>query len=334
MAYDYEYKPPKKKRSFLWWVVMAVVLFSGYRYYLDYKLVDSGNRAMEKGDCITATQNYSEVEAAFRLFDIGGLEKTSNSLRLECAELYQAQSDRKNGEYESALWHYTEQALNYPNSVLTKFARGGAQRIISDRPAADYVSGRICAGIDDLVKQGAIKNKNATLPDIYADCGDHFFSIQDWENSMLFFYMLIDEYPNDANIKTYQQEIALAAYNYADMIGAGEIEVPEISGSYQPGKSMYIVNNATSEQIRIMLTGPQTVIKTLPACPSCGSYGVLGPMFCPTEATTGRYELLPGNYKVVVESITDSSITPYSGEWRLSGGNTYEDCFYVYTTSW
>jgi len=48
----------------------------------------------------------------------------------------------------------------------------------------------------------------------------------------------------------------------------------------------------------------------------------------------GRYTLEPGQYDVVVESISDRGVTPGPSNWDLVSGDQYSSCFFIVTTFW
>jgi hypothetical protein len=82
-----------------------------------------------------------------------------------------------------------------------------------------------------------------------------------------------------------------------------------------------------------VFSGPESRIEKLDACSSCIKYYGNGPTYCPEKGPVGRYTLTPGNYEVLVESISDKGITPWVGDWVLQSGNEYSNCFFIVTSS-
>lgn len=91
---------------------------------------------------------------------------------------------------------------------------------------------------------------------------------------------------------------------------------------------MVVIQNDSPERLRLVFSGSQSMIVELAACSSCTTY-MFTPFSCPEKGPVGRYSLTPGNYEVLVESISDSGVTPYTGTWELVGGDEYYSCFYI-----
>jgi len=42
--------------------------------------------------------------------------------------------------------------------------------------------------------------------------------------------------------------------------------------------------------------------------------------------------LLPGDYSLLVETVTSEGVTPYTGTFTMDDGTKYDSCFYIVTT--
>jgi hypothetical protein len=42
--------------------------------------------------------------------------------------------------------------------------------------------------------------------------------------------------------------------------------------------------------------------------------------------------LAPGSYSFLVRSVSESGTTPFAGDWELSSGTAYSNCFYITQT--
>ena len=42
-----------------------------------------------------------------------------------------------------------------------------------------------------------------------------------------------------------------------------------------------------------------------------------------------RYTLQPGEYEVLVRSVSDPTVNPFTGVWSLATGQAYSSCFYL-----
>ena len=52
----------------------------------------------------------------------------------------------------------------------------------------------------------------------------------------------------------------------------------------------------------------------------------------PEQGPTVHYTLQPGEYDVVVESLSEPNTRPWTGHWSLGNGDRYESCFYIMKT--
>ena len=73
--------------------------------------------------------------------------------------------------------------------------------------------------------------------------------------------------------------------------------------------------------LKIVFSGPDARIETIDSCPSCTDYSGLGPMYCPELGPIGTYDLTPGTDEVLVETINENGVSPFTGTWNLNGGN-------------
>jgi len=92
-----------------------------------------------------------------------------------------------------------------------------------------------------------------------------------------------------------------------------------------------LIRNKSPESLRIVFSGAENRIEELEACSTCTTF-ISSPSFCPGAGPVGRCTLKPGQYFVVVESTSDKSITPWSGDWVLDGGVEYTNCFFIIKT--
>ena len=51
------------------------------------------------------------------------------------------------------------------------------------------------------------------------------------------------------------------------------------------------------------------------------------------ERTSRTVRIKPGRYRTVARAPGDESIKPYVGDWDLSSGYIYDDCYYIKRSS-
>jgi hypothetical protein len=140
------------------------------------------------------------------------------------------------------------------------------------------------------------------------------------------------EYPDHSLASDVEAALARSIVAQAKAAGAGEIPAPEFSGSTGSEFTEVVIQNDSPERLRIVFSGPDSRVEDLEACSSCQKYFGIGPTFCPEQGPIGRYTLKPGQYEIVVESVSDTGVTPWIGDWGLLSGDEYSSCFFIVTT--
>ena len=151
-------------------------------------------------------------------------------------------------------------------------------------------------------------------------------------NAISSYENLLSEYPNHSLTSNAEMALANLLVAQAKESGAGEILTPDRSGSTVGGLSEVIIQNDSPEKLRIVFSGPESHVEELSACSTCINYSIIGPAFCPEKGPIGRYMLTPGQYDVVVESISDSGTTAWTGDWNLISGDEYYSYFIIVTS--
>jgi tetratricopeptide (TPR) repeat protein len=235
---------------------------------------------------------------------------------LACGQVYDTANNRQDSfaMYESFL-------SEYPNYSPSYEAENG----LVDNPVA-------CEEAGSLQHNYVISNRPNFMLMLYNDCGLAYEADRDWEKAIAMYESFLAYYPNDDFASVIEQYLARSIVAQAKASGAGEIPAPERSGSTGSGFSEVVIQNDSPERLRIVFSGPESRVEELSACNSCTKYTNVGPADCPEKGPVGRYKLSPGQYDVVVESISYNGITPWSGNWHLTGGGEYSSCFFIVTT--
>ncbi len=177
-----------------------------------------------------------------------------------------------------------------------------------------------------------ISKRTNFLPSLYYGCGQAYEDDGDWANAVTMFESFLADYPNHRLASDVEAALARSIVAQAKAGNAGEIPAPERSGSTSSGVTEVIIQNDSTERLRIVFSGPESRVEELGACSSCTTYTGIGPLHCPEKGPIGRYTIKPGQYDVVVEAISASRTSPWSGNWNLAGGDEYYSCFFIVTT--
>ncbi|NET49013.1 MAG: hypothetical protein F6K09_09870, partial [Merismopedia sp. SIO2A8] len=102
-----------------------------------------------------------------------------------------------------------------------------------------------------------------------------------------------------------------------------------LSGYTGDESTVVIIRNDSPEAMRIVLSGTDPQFQDLAPCEDCQSFVESSPTGCPEKGPEARFVLTPGNYNVLVRSIGDRAVTPFTGTWQLGQGSEYYSCFYI-----
>lgn len=243
-------------------------------------------------------------------------EETLPPFYLACGQLWDAGSNTKNSfdMYRSLLSDYPTR----PEASLAEAA------LLKNEIA--------CQATSVLQGMSAIAARGNFMPSLYSACGKAYEEKRDWAHAIEMYNSLLTEYPNSSSAAEAEVALARAIVAQAKATSGGEIPEPAPSGGAASGTVEVVIQNSSPEELRIVFSGPDSRVEKLQACSSCSRYHLIEPTSCPQQGKVGRYTLQPGEYDVVVESLSDSSTKPWTGHWALADASKYDSCFYIVTT--
>jgi tetratricopeptide (TPR) repeat protein len=244
-------------------------------------------------------------------------DETLPSFYFACGQVYDS-----SGDSQSSFTMFKSLITEYPSHSLANNAE-----------AALLENSVTCERAGSLQNNNTISSRPDFMPRLYFKCGQAYEKDRDWSNAIAMYEAFLAEFPDHALAPEAEAGLARAIIAQAKAGGAGDIPAPERSGSTGSGQTEVVIQNDSPERLRIVFSGPESRIEELAACSSCINYTGIGPLYCPEMGPIGRYTLEPGEYEVVVESITDSGVTPWTGTWTLGSGDEYSSCFFLVTTT-
>ncbi len=189
----------------------------------------------------------------------------------------------------------------------------------------DLVSYDFCQFLSSDSDTALIFSTQEKIRNAYLSCAN-----MNQDSDLLAVYL--DQYQDDPNKGVVEEKYAEMLIDNAKKENTGTLSLPPVSGKTASGKSEIRVTNATDQSIRIVLKGPDTVIKEMEKCTWCTDYNNIGPATCPSTDSETTISLKPGHYDVYVATTKGESVTPYTGTWDLQDGDVYSDCYFIVTT--
>lgn len=233
------------------------------------------------------------------------------SFYLACGLMYDG---KEQYDYSFAFFQWV--LTSYPSSP----AATRAETAILINPVS-------CTEIDTL-RQSVIANRVDFMPRLYNTCGLVYELLGDFVSAINMYETFIAEYPDHALAAEVETALARTIVNQAQNMSAGEIVQPEPSGTTTSGSVKIVLQNDSPDKLRITFSGSASRVEEIEPCQNCIVYNPgFEPAYCPELGPLVEYTLPPGEYTVVVESISDTTVIPWLGTWTLSDGMQYYRCF-------
>jgi hypothetical protein len=159
-----------------------------------------------------------------------------------------------------------------------------------------------------------------------AEVGGDDASAIDW------YQWFLDHAPLDARATAARDGLARSLIHRAAGAGAGTLPTPQPTGRSGSAATRVVVYNDSPEQLRLVLSGPETRIEIIAASATSSVYSLVGPPTCRTDVPSLVLQLAPGEYKALVEA-TGGGVEEFVGTWSLTKGAAYESCFFIVSSS-
>lgn len=245
------------------------------------------------------------------------------ALYADCARYEAAASD-----YPAMLGYYATYTEAYPAHPDAATLQADLMAALwQDAPPTAQISEATCDIAPDLDAAGLFPDRETALPSFYTACGDFYLEAERTDAAIAIFTAFTEQFPAHPQAEAVTEQLAGLIVAEADSANADEITLPEAVRRPGAVNAVVTIQNASPEPLRIVLTGPQTYIQTLPACTTCDAF-TTAPPTCPQDGGYGEYEMVAGTYSVVVSSLGDFMV-PFRGTWHLETGYEYPNCFFI-----
>ena len=308
-------------------LILGFVAFRFLHHNYDIDLFNKGHQAYLQLDCTKALGYYDKLDA-WILLTYGDYSSVANQEEMECIWLQGAASQQAAKDFTGAIRTYNDFVTDHAASPLVELVRTKVASIFTDSKPADFFNEDLCKQIDQLLTNNLVPQPDTNLPQVYFTCGQLYEKAGTYPFGIDYYEKFLSAYPNHPLAADVNAALMRAIIARAKLGGGGKLPTPEKSGTTGDGSTLVIVRNESPESLRIVFSGTENRIEELEACSTCTTF-ISSPPFCPGIGLVGRYTLKPGQYFVVVESTSDKSIAPWSGDWALEAGSEYTNCFFI-----
>jgi hypothetical protein len=309
-------------------LVIGIVAFFVVHHNNDINNYIKGHQAYQQFDCVEAVNYYEKALTTLTFFDYGDTRSLAGPEKLECIAFLDGVDKQQAKDFSGALFAYNSFFDSYPASPFAEVAHKNVESIYSENEPAAFVNEEVCRQIDQFLINDLIPQRDTNLPLVYFACGQLYEKAEIYFFAADYYELFLKGYSNHPLASEVESALLRSIVANAKMGGAGNLPTPERSGTTNDGSTVVIIRNESPERLRIGFSGAENRIEELEACSTCSTY-YASPLFCPDTGPVGRYTIQPGQYFVVVDSISDSGITPWSGDWILESGGEYTNCFFI-----
>jgi outer membrane protein assembly factor BamD (BamD/ComL family) len=287
---------------------------------------DSGMQAYQQADC-------DRAQSEFNIF----LEKSSadetdeqivqaESVNKECDLLKSISAQQRSGQPAPVLVASSQLAERYPNSALLDPLRQKTTDLFAENKVQKLAQSASCNKLEPLIKNNLIPQPSQ--PQFYQACGQVFAKNGEHSQAIALYEKFLNQFSNHQLTKAVKTSYAQALYAEAQAKGAGNLPAPSQGGATGDGSTVVEIRNSSPEKMRIVFGGPTPRVEELEPCQDCETYGT-SPTQCPNKGPVGRYTVDSGQYKMVVKSVGESTVIPFTGTWSLAANTLYMNCFYI-----
>ena len=310
------------KRQMLYEIGEYYQLASEYRENSLSKIIEQTSDQYVAGNCDQVIDNVDWINMPDRSSrqSIEGID--TEDLKNNCLD-YNQQVENVQGSAWQKTKSMADFVLSHEGDSLAELA---SQRIIlmaETQGIANVASAEAC----DIIFREWI---DGPYEDYLFACGTAFADAGWADSAVDLFNQFIEKYPDDGRYQDVVNRLADLLIQNARAEGAGVLPPPEVTGRTSKGTTQYLVTNDTPYELRFVFSGPEKKIFSVPACAECIEYAI-APFSCPSNRPEETVVLTPGNYSLLVETVTSEGVTPYTGDFTLEGGSKYEYCFFIVT---
>ncbi|MCL4263017.1 MAG: tetratricopeptide repeat protein [Anaerolineae bacterium] len=291
---------------------------------------DKAVAALSAGDCVTAVPAFQSLaDNPFATED--DIKNPALMHIATCTRFEQLVASQNGGDVAGALVGYDDLMKDYSSSPLQPTIENQAKTVFTAAPA-QVANLTTCDRLDSYLTRSWLPDQETNLPLYYQACGQAYTAAGDYTSAVEVYQRFVTAYPNHPDYGNVEAQMAKAAVAEARAAGAGEIAPPTAVGNGSgSGPAVVVIQNDSREELSLVFSGPEARFETLEPCAECQDYFGSGPEFCPELGPIGTYEVPPGTYDVVVKSISDEGVIPFTGVWDLTAGEEYYSCFFLIT---
>ncbi len=322
----------KASQQKLHWLPGLIILVLGgivVESWMDAYLYHRGEQAYGATNCTQAIAHYNQVIERNRVTDWQDFMARAEARIAECQAYQETVAQAESAPPALALLGHHDFVSRYRDGSLATDLRQQAANLLQTTDLTEVASVEVCDRLDSMHHSRLLPQPNEILPTFRYTCGQTYASDGRHTQAIEQYQQFLQAYPQHDLTLNVETALAKAMVAEAEDMGAGDIGRPPVIGYTATGETVVQIQNSSPEEVRIIFSGTEPRFVELPPCEDCQTYIGEGPELCPEQGPIEEYTLKPGDYDVLVRSISDRRVTPYTGDWQLEGGMQYGTCFFI-----
>lgn len=325
--------PPNQPRRWLLGLgsaaIAAIILPGMVQYFVDRHHYNQGLQAYKTANCSEAIAAMDRVIAANVDRKGDDLVTQAKVKKAECQAFLKGVNEQRAGNGSPALLAYLQLVKQYPDTELLNALKQQTTQLFDTSGMTEMATPKVCAQTNLLLKHHLLPQPTTNLPTFYQSCGNAYAASKNFTQAIAMFETFLDKYPSHPQTEAVKRSYTQAIVYEGRAKGAGKIDRPGYSGVRSDGTTAVVIQNDSPEKVRIVFSGPTPRLEELAPCTDCKTFIGQAPKQCPNKGPIGTYVLQPGEYDVMVKSISDRGVRPFTGVWGLDRGSEYNSCFFI-----
>lgn len=323
------YRPPSQKNHGLMNVLAACAAIGLgavlVQHWVDRLRYTQAEAFYHTAYCEAAAPAFQDLANSWRMVDLNDYQARSAARLTECKAFLAATASF--AAPSTQLLAFEEFTTRFRQGPLVAQVRQRAETLMGSHELSDLVTVGVCDRADPLLDAALLPADNE--PQLLVACGQTYSRNGQFEQAIATYQHILKDYPDHAVAPQAETELAQTMVAQATSAGAGSLPEPGFSGYTYDGSTTIEIRNDSPETMRIVFSGPEARFEEIAPCPECKTYVGEALSTCPNQGQVARFTLQPGEYGVLVRSVSDNSVTPFTGQWALRQGTAYNSCFYL-----
>ena len=324
-----EYRPPSlKKHRLINGLAACAAIGLGavlVQYWFDRIRYAQAEAVYQTANCEAAAPAFQDLANSWRMVDFNDYQARSAARLTECKAFLAANATV--GAPSTQLLSFEEFTTRFRQGPLVAQMRQKAETLIGNHELSELATEGLCDRIEPLLDSALLPPDNE--PRWLVACGQIYSRAGQFEQAIATYQRALEDYPSHELAPQAETELAQTMVAQAKSAGAGILPEPGFGGYTHDGSTTIEIRNASRETMRIVFSGPEARFEEIAPCPECKTYIGEAPSTCPDQGSVARFTLRPGEYGVLVRSVSDNAVTPFTGQWALRQGTAYNSCFYL-----